>query len=55
MNFGIRRDYQEEDFADKTVLESKRVKSIMWYLGYIIATGIVGVVVIVALLKIISV
>ncbi len=55
MNFGIRRDYVEEDFVDKTESESRHVKSIMWYVGYIIVTGMVGVAVIIALLEIISV
>jgi hypothetical protein len=41
----------EKDLADKVVTTPKQAKSLMSYVGYIIAAGVIGVTVILILLN----
>ena len=53
MGYGVRRYFMEEDFVNKTVTAPKQVKSVMWYVGYIIAIGIIGVAAMLLLMEIV--
>lgn len=54
MEYEARRFYMEKDFSE-VIKETtpKQAKSLMWYVGYIIAAGVVGVAVMLFLLEVI--
>jgi len=45
MEYEARRFYMEKDFSE-VIKETtpKQAKSLMWYVGYIVAAGVIGVV-----------
>ena len=43
MGYVVRRYYMEKNLADKVVTIPKQAKSLMWYVGYLIAAGVIGV------------
>ena len=45
----------EEEFIGKNGLRPRRVKSLMWYVGYIIAAGVTGVAVMLLLMEVVFV
>ena len=42
MGHGVRRYYMEEDFIEKKLSTSRPVKSLMWYVGWLISLGVAG-------------
>lgn len=55
MGLGVRRHSMEEHFIDKTEMAPKPVKSLMWYVGYIIAIGVIGVAAVLLLMEVVSI
>ena len=43
VSYGLRRISMEDDFVDELVTPPKPAKSLMWYVSYIIAAGLVGI------------
>ncbi len=55
MDYGIRRHSMDDDFADEIITSPKQAKSLMWYVGYIIAAGVIGTTVMLFLMEVIFV
>ncbi len=56
MGCSVRRYYMEKDFSE-VIKETtpKQTKSLMWYVGCIVATGIAGIVAMLFLLEVVFV
>ena len=54
MEYEARRFYMEKDFSD-VIKEAapRQAKSLMWYVGYIIAAGLIGIAVMLFLTKVV--
>jgi len=53
MGYIVRRFNMEKDLSDNLVTTSKQAKSLMSYVGYIIAVGVIGITVMLILLKVV--
>ena len=53
MGYVVRRIYMEKDLADKIVTTPKQAKSLMHYVGYIIAAGVIGITAILFLMNVV--
>ncbi len=55
MGYVVRRYHMENDMVDKIVTspKPKPAKSVMWYVGYIIAAGLVGIAVMLFLMEVV--
>ena len=53
MGYIVRRFDMEKDLSDNLVTTPKQAKSLMSYVGYIIAAGVIGITVMLILLKVV--
>jgi len=53
MDYGVGRYSMDDDFSDEIITSPKQAKSLMSYVGYIIAAGVIGMTVMLFFMEIV--